>query len=315
MARNPTSSGGPPSSAGTTRLDNLDTADSILFGIVIPTFNEAHSVARLLASIQRQVGATYEVVVVDQGSTDETVTIARTFGTKVAVVARPPAYIPWITPPWPAHSRNLGAQLVRGKILVHLDADMELASDNFLTKLEQLIDPEHQAAVLHEEDRASGFWGECKALERSLYIGSSVEAARAVSRTLFSAVGGYDEATSSGEDFLVSARYERFTKLASDPGLILYHHLGALRLRTLLKKKFAYGRTVGLYLRQAKQAGGRSAFKVAADSMRAYVTNWRIAVRHPILYLAIGPMRVLEFGAVTVGALIAGWTPARGSGM
>jgi arabinofuranan 3-O-arabinosyltransferase len=195
----------------------------------------------------------------------------------------------------------VGATSIEGRVLLHLDADMELESPNFLTQLGALIDSDHRAVVIHEVDLASGFWAKCKALERSCYRGTEMEAARAVTRELFSQVGGYDEDIASGEDFYITRLYELKTKVARNDSLQLRHYIGRYSLASLLKKKFAYGRTSKIYLSKAKSVGAKSAGSIIRSSLRAYIRNWRLLRTQPVHYLCIFPLRAMELIAVKLG--------------
>ena len=272
-------------------------AETPIFGLVIPTFNTERHLDRLLTSIHSQSLASYSIAVVDQGSSDRTVEIARSYGCIVIDVPRSPFYTP------PARSRNLGARAVEGEILLHLDADMQLGSSNFLAKLAGIIDRDHRAAIIHERDVASGFWANCKALERSCYRGTGMEAARAVSRDLFNQVGGYDADVSSGEDFYVTGLYRRETRLASDNEVWVWHHTGNYTLASSLRKKFSYGRTAAIYIHRAGAVSAPSATAIARESMAAYIRNWRLILKHPANYIGIFPMRALESIAVLLGML------------
>ena len=263
--------------------------------IVIPTYNEQRNIKRLLTSIHGQIGVPWEVAVVDQQSTDRTREIARAYGCTVLEVPRPIFYTP------PGRNRNLGAGAVNGEILLHLDADMELPSSTFLQRLVGLIDGGHQAAVIHELDVATGFWNKCKALERRCYWNSPIESARAVTRSLFEKVGGYDESISSGEDFYISALYRLETSIARDNDLVLLHHTGRTSLRSLLSKKFRYGKSAGTYLRKARQAGAVSGATLAFASFIAYLANVRLLTHDPIHYCCIFPLRFMEFIAIRLG--------------
>jgi|ERR1700693_3826143 len=265
------------------------------FAIVIPTYNEERNIERLLHSIQSQRGSTYSIALVDQSSKDRTVEIAGSFGCTVIQIPSSRFYSP------PARSRNLGAKAIDGRILLHLDADMELDSPDFLNQLESKMDIDHRAVIIHEQDVASGFWATCKALERSCYRGTEMEAARAVTRDLFTKVGGYDEDISSGEDFYITRLYELETEVARDHSLHLRHYLGTYTLLSLVRKKFAYGRTAKTYLVKAKSTGAHSAGSIVRSSMRAYIRSWRLLGTQPVHYLAIFPLRAVEFAVVHLG--------------
>ena len=159
----------------------------------------------------------------------------------------------------------------------------------------------YAAANIREVDVASGFWGRCKALERSCYMGSPLESARVVTRELFILVGGYDESISSGEDFFITSLYRRHTAIANDDEVWVRHHIGRPSLRSLLRKKFSYGRTARTYLRKAQSAGAGSAATLTRSAMLALVTHWRLLGSQPLEYLCIFPLRGLELVAVLLG--------------
>lgn len=269
--------------------------DDPTFGVVIPTRNEERNIGRLLRSIQAQSCASHRTVIVDQHSSDGTTAIARSYGCLVVDVPPSDVYSP------PALSRNLGARSIGGRILLHLDADMELGSSDFLEVLGRFIDARHECVVIPERDVASGFWARCKSLERSCYSGTEMEGARAVTRRLFDAVGGYDREISSGEDFFITRLYSMKTNVAHADSLVLLHYTGPYSLRRLARKKFDYGRSANQYLRKARAIGAGSAVAIVRASSVAYFRNWRLIWKHPIRYLCILPMRAIEFAAMQVG--------------
>src|SRR5262245_12998719 len=85
------------------------------FSIVIPAKNEEANIGRCLDSISQVEwdAGHYEVIVVDNGSTDRTAEIARQKGAKVFV--RPELTISGL--------RNFGAAMGAGKVLAFIDAD------------------------------------------------------------------------------------------------------------------------------------------------------------------------------------------------
>lgn len=85
---------------------------------IIPTLNEEVHIGGVLDAIRTQVGQRlrYEVVVVDNGSCDQTMPIARSKG--ALCLAAPGCTISAL--------RNLGAARAEADILVFLDADVYL---------------------------------------------------------------------------------------------------------------------------------------------------------------------------------------------
>lgn len=82
--------------------------------VIIPAFNEEAFLPRCLESLQAQKNApNFEVIVVDNNSSDDTIQVAKHF--KVKVMNEPKAGV--------VHARNAGLQAARGEIIVSTDAD------------------------------------------------------------------------------------------------------------------------------------------------------------------------------------------------
>lgn len=95
--------------------------------IVIPVLDEAAGIGAALARLQAFRGRGCEVIVVDGGSGDGTVDLARAACDRVAV-----------SPPGRAMQMNAGASVARGDALVFLHADTELPTDADRLVLEAL---------------------------------------------------------------------------------------------------------------------------------------------------------------------------------
>ncbi|HVL39343.1 MAG TPA: glycosyltransferase [Fimbriimonadaceae bacterium] len=83
--------------------------------VVIPCFNQAHFLRDAIASCLEQDHAEKEVVVVDDGSTDDTAEVARSYGARVRLVQQPNTGL--------SGARNAGIRHASGELVCLLDAD------------------------------------------------------------------------------------------------------------------------------------------------------------------------------------------------
>lgn len=86
-----------------------------IVSVVIPAHDDERYVAEAIESVLGQTHREVEVIVVDDGSTDATASIARGFGEPVRCVVQANA--------GPSVARNRGLELARGEYVAFLDAD------------------------------------------------------------------------------------------------------------------------------------------------------------------------------------------------
>src|SRR5947208_1919794 len=88
---------------------------SPLVSVVIPVFNRHRYVREAIESVLAQTYPAVEVVVTDDGSTDETPDVLRSFGDRIRVITQPNAGI--------AAARNVAVGAARGSLIALLDSD------------------------------------------------------------------------------------------------------------------------------------------------------------------------------------------------
>lgn len=83
--------------------------------VIMPAYNSAAFIARAIRSAQNQTARPLEIIVIDDGSKDNTSEAAARYGDLVRVLRQPNG--------GPASARNHGAREARGEWLAFLDAD------------------------------------------------------------------------------------------------------------------------------------------------------------------------------------------------
>jgi glycosyltransferase involved in cell wall biosynthesis len=111
-----------------------------LVSVIIPSYNHAHLVGEAIKSVLEQDYHHYEIILVDDGSTDNTCEVVAQFGFKVR-------YIYQVNQGLSA-ARNSGLYAARGELVGFLDAD-DLYEPNFLSTLVAILKVNPQADAVH----------------------------------------------------------------------------------------------------------------------------------------------------------------------
>lgn len=178
-------------------------AEPPAFSVVIPAYQAAETIAVAVQSALDQVHPAHEVIVVDDGSTDDLAGALRPFGDRIEVVRKENGGA--------ASARNAGAEIAGGDFMAVLDADdrfhprriealSRLASlrpdlDLITTDARFVIDGEPAGSFLAENPFATG--GQRRAILESCFVGGW-PAAR-ISR--LREMGGFDEDLRVGHDW------------------------------------------------------------------------------------------------------------------
>jgi|tagenome__1003787_1003787.scaffolds.fasta_scaffold20989222_7 glycosyltransferase involved in cell wall biosynthesis len=118
-----------------------------LVSVVIPTYNRAHVLGRAIESALQQTYASVEVIIADDGSTDDTEGLVRSYGSRVRYYRQENRGV--------SSARNLGLRHTRGEFVALLDSD-----DAWLP-----WKAEAQLAVLRRFPTAGMVWTDMTALD------------------------------------------------------------------------------------------------------------------------------------------------------
>ena len=167
-----------------------------MLSFIVPAHNEEHELAATLQNIATAAGAAgheYEIIVVDDASTDATAEIARGFGAQVV-----PVQLRQI-----AAVRNAGAGVARGETLFFVDADTQIAPTHLTAALSALDEGAVGGSARVAMDGKLPLWARVFLRVFSVfYFGAKlgVGAFLFMRRTTFETVGGFDEQYFAGEE-------------------------------------------------------------------------------------------------------------------
>ncbi len=113
------------------------------FSIILPTFNRAHRVARAIESVLAQAFTDWELIIVDDGSRDNTFEIIRPFVLKDERIRYHYARNHGL-----AIARNTGIQMSHGRYITFLDSDDEYLPEHLQIRAEYL-DVHPEVELLH----------------------------------------------------------------------------------------------------------------------------------------------------------------------
>jgi glycosyltransferase involved in cell wall biosynthesis len=83
--------------------------------VIIPSYNRARLIPQAIDSVLQQTFPDFEIIVVDDASTDDTESVVRAYGDRVRYVRTRHGGV--------AHARNVGMQHARGRYFTFLDSD------------------------------------------------------------------------------------------------------------------------------------------------------------------------------------------------
>lgn len=110
--------------------------------VIIPTFNRAHNLRHCLESLTRQTLKAFEVIICDDGSSDNTREVAESYRNRLNLAYRWQPDLGFRA----AEARNRGVLRARGKLLVFLDSDL-VVPETFLAAHWQAHQQYRQVAV------------------------------------------------------------------------------------------------------------------------------------------------------------------------
>lgn len=219
----------------------------IKVSVIVPCYNAEKTLPACLGAINNSDYDNYELIVVDDGSTDGSLQIARQFSDRVIEIGENRGV---------TAARNQGAREASGEILLFVDSDIILRKDTISRLTEGFSCPETVVYQgVHSKIPANpGFGPSYVALEwhfnmaHNLGEGNIAECffaeCGAIRRDFFWKIGGFDEGFkgAGGEEFEISQRIMARTRIKCNPRIETDHFYQGIwgRTKTLFRRSPSY---------------------------------------------------------------------------
>ncbi len=197
------------------------------FSVIIPLYNKAPYIAKAIESVLAQIFNDFELIIVDDGSTDNSVEIA-----KEAVAGRKNCVLLLQENAGVSMARNNGVAASRGDYLCFLDAD-DWWKPTYLEEMSHMIESFPEAGIygtnytiVNETKRKTrvasvgvdkgferGYINYCQVYAKTMYMPLWTGAV-CIPKSVFAEFGGFPKGIKLGEDFLLWIRIALKYKVA-----------------------------------------------------------------------------------------------------
>ena len=222
--------------------------DNPLVSVIVPTKNSSKTLERCLNSIKDQTFKNFEIIVVDNYSTDDTIEISKRFTDKT-----------YVKGPERSAQVNYGVKKADGKYIYRVDSDFVLDSNLLEEAVNKCENKGFDAIIaLVFADQSISFWAKVKYLERQTYDDDELHvAARFIRKRIFESIGGFDESLVAGEDYDL---HNRLLRKKCKIGRITPRemHLGEPKsLWAVAKRSYFHGKTIGSLIKKNPEQSER----------------------------------------------------------
>ncbi|AFY43981.1 glycosyltransferase family A protein [Nostoc sp. PCC 7107] len=121
---------------------NISNQEQPIVSVIVPTFNRANLLPRAISSILKQTFSNFELIIVDDGSTDNTAEVVKEF-TDPRII-----FLPLGKNYGGSYARNQGIKAARTELIAFLDSDDEWLPDKLELQLKRLQDSDDPLATV-----------------------------------------------------------------------------------------------------------------------------------------------------------------------
>ncbi len=215
-----------------------------LISVIIPSYNSAHLLPETIASVQAQTYAHWELLIINDGSTDDTDRIISHY-----LEQHPDDRIHFISKPngGVSNTRNFGANLAQGEMIAFLDADDRWLPHTIKSHIEHFeTNPAIGISFGHVEfmtaaGESTGKTTHCTLYQipshHFLYTNPTVTTSNLVVRTtLFKQLNGFDESINHSEDMEFLFRASQYQPIEGIDRVLVQYRIQTTGLSSTLEK-------------------------------------------------------------------------------
>lgn len=262
------------------------------FSVIIPTYNNEQKIERAVNSVVKQTFNSWELIIVDDGSTDATEDKLKSFLAEYNNIKYYKQANKGVTV-----ARNTGVEHATGEFICFLDSDDEV-KENWLMDFKRLKNA--NTGYISCGYLLNGEEGYPKQNKRiSDYKYSSLAGSFALKQSIFHKIGGYDFHLKQSENWEMTARAIEFCQLndleivhTDHPNLVYHHEKTAEQT----KQRDEYRANATLYLHRKYSESGVLHFRKddflissavnycrAGDMKKSRKIFWKILKQKPSL--------------------------------
>jgi glycosyltransferase involved in cell wall biosynthesis len=204
--------------------------------IIIPVFNEEKYIKKCLESINnlKYPKDRYEIIIVDNGSTDNTALICKYFTKSIYILPKLNV----------SELRNYGAKQAKGKIYAFIDgdcvADTEWLNYAIMSIKEDVCVTGADCRISPEATWVENAWGS-QLLQGRVEVTHIGAANLIVPADIFNKIGGFEAKLKTGEDYEFSVRARSIAKIISDDRITVTHYGNPKTIRQFIKREIWHG--------------------------------------------------------------------------
>ena len=261
-----------------------------LVSVIIPTRNSARTIRRCLESVRAQTYPNFEIVVVDNFSSDSTVRIAKKYADVILLAG-----------PERTSQVKQGAAKSKGDFIYKIDSDFVLEPSVLEKAVRVALDEKAVGVVIPNLSFPKiSFWSEVRFFERLSYVGSKqIEAARFIRRDAYDTVGGHDGTLVAYEEYDLHNRVSRLGKIVRIEGAAEWHLGEPKHLADIVTTSWYYGKTAIRYVRLYPHIAATQILPIR----RPLLNQRRVFLHRPKLLLGLAIYETAKYLSGLLGLL------------